>query len=135
MFKPKFELYSQFVQLFFNENKKQRKKQFIVPYIIVGHPGETLRETLELAIYLKKNNIKLTQIQEFTPTPMSISTLMYFTGKDLQGNEIYVAKGREVKLQKALVQWFKPENKKYIIEALKRIGRENMLNFFFNERN
>jgi uncharacterized radical SAM protein YgiQ len=133
MFKPSFEQYSDFVKKFFAESRRLDKKQFVVPYIIVGHPGSTLKETLKMAVFLKKNNIKLKHIQEFTPTPMSISTMMYYTGKDLSGKELNIPKGREIKLQKALVQWFIPNNKKYIIEALKRIKRTDLLNFFLGK--
>ena len=134
MFKPSFDQYTDFVKKFAAESKKLNKKQFTVPYIIVGHPGSSLKETLQMAVFLKKNNIKLKQIQEFTPTPMSISTMMYYTGKDLNGNDLHIPKGREIKLQKALAQWFIPSNKKYIIEALKRIGRADMMNFFLGAK-
>jgi len=131
MNKPDFPNYEKFVQIFRKYSKA--KKQFIVPYIIAGHPGDSLNSTLELAVYLKKNNIKLEQIQEFTPTPMTCSTLMHFTGNDMNGENIYIPTGREKKLQKALLQWFKPQNKKYIIEALRKIKRNDLLEFFLTK--
>ncbi len=137
MFKPDFRLYEQFTEKFLRFGKEAGKKQAIVPYIIVGHPGSTLKDTLELAKYLKRKNIKLRQIQEFTPTPMSASTMMYYTGYDLNKNKINVPKGREIHLQKALIQWFIPQNRKLVIEALKKIGRISELDFFYgkNKRN
>jgi uncharacterized radical SAM protein YgiQ len=130
MQKPSFKVYEDFVSKFRKINQNLGKKQFIVPYIIVGHPGSTLIDTIDLAVYLKKNRIKLEQIQQFTPTPMTISTMMYYTGKDMKGNKINIPKGRELRLQKALVQWYKPENKKLIREALKRAEREDLISFF-----
>ncbi len=132
MYKPDFGLYEKFTSKFLEYSKMFGKKQAIVPYIIVGHPGSSLIDTLELAKYLKKKNIKLRQIQEFTPTPMSASTLMYYTGYDLKKNKINVPKGREIRLQKALIQWFEPKNKKLVIEALKKINRLNELSYFYN---
>ncbi len=131
MFKPDFKMYEEFTEKFLKYSKEFGKKQAIVPYIIVGHPGATLRDTLELAKYLKKKNIKLKQIQEFTPTPMSASTLMYYTGLDTKGKKLNVPKGREIRLQKALIQWFMPKNKKLVIEALKKLKRLNDLEYFY----
>ena len=135
MAKPTFDLYEKFSDKFFYYSKNAGKKQAIVPYIIAGHPGATLNDTLELAIYLKKNNIRLEQVQEFTPTPMSASTLMYYNGKDLKNNKINVPKGRETRLQKALIQWFIPTNKKLIIEALKKMHKARLISFFFDKIN
>ncbi len=127
MNKPNFSLYEDFEKKYFKFSKMYDKKQFIVPYIIVGHPGETLEDTLELAIKLKQKNIKLTQIQEFTPTPMTLSTCMYYSGLNFfTGEKIHIPKGREIHLMKALIQWYKPENKKYIMEALKMIHKVGM---------
>ena len=89
-----------------------------------------MNDTIKLAVYLKKNNIKLEQIQEFTPTPMTISTMIYFTEKDMNGKKVFVPKGRTIKLQKSLIQWYKKENRKYIIEALKRAKRSDLMDFF-----
>ena len=130
MNKPSFDLYEKFGKYFGTYSKQIGKKQYIVPYIIVGHPGATLQETIDLAIYLKKHKIKLEQIQEFTPTPMTASTMMYYTGMDLAGNKIHIAKGREIRLMKALAQWYISANKKLIIEALKKAGKTNLINYF-----
>ncbi len=131
MKKPEFSLYEKFQRFFSLESKNLEKKQFIIPYIIAGHPGSDLNTAIELAVYLKQNRIKLHQVQEFTPTPMSYSTYMYFTGVDENDNSVNVPRGREMKLQKALIQWFKPENKKYIKEALKKAERMHLIKFFF----
>jgi uncharacterized radical SAM protein YgiQ len=130
MNKPKFKYYQKFLEQYMKHSRQFGKKQFVVPYIIVGHPGETLRDTIELAYYLKKNNIRLQQIQRFTPTPMTISTLMYYTGRDLQNRKIYVPSGREIRLMKALVQWYKTKNRKLIREALQKAGRKDLTKFF-----
>ncbi len=98
--------------------------------MIVGHPGATMNDEIELALYLKKNNIRLRQIQEFIPLPMTKSALYYVTGKDESGAKLYVAKGREIRLRKALIQWFIPANRKYIIEALKLAKREDLMKEF-----
>ncbi len=130
MNKPSFKKYENFYKRFKQASNKNKKKQFIVPYIIVGHPGARLEDTIAMAVYLKKHNIRLKQIQEFTPTPMTISTMMYYTGRDLQGRKINVPKGRDLRLQKALVQWFVPKNRKYIFEALSKAKRLDLKHFF-----
>jgi uncharacterized radical SAM protein YgiQ len=132
MCKPSFDLYEKFRQYFSTYCKKIGKEQYIAPYIIAGHPGATLQDTIELAIYLKKNNIKLKQIQEFTPTPMTVSTYMYYTGTDMEGNKINIPKGREIRLMKALLQWFVPDNKKLVIETLRKAHRPELLSFFLD---
>jgi uncharacterized radical SAM protein YgiQ len=132
MCKPSFNLYEKFRQYFDTYCKKIGKEQYIVPYLVAGHPGATLQDTIELAIYLRKNNIKLKQIQEFTPTPMTASTYMYYTGTDLKGNKINIPKGREMRLMKALLQWFEPENRKLVIEALRKTHRSELIGFFLD---
>ncbi|MCX7847492.1 MAG: YgiQ family radical SAM protein [bacterium] len=131
MGKPGIEVYEEFVERFTEYSRRAGKKQRVVPYILVGHPGTTLNDAIELARYLKRRNLKVDQVQEFTPTPMTVSTCMYFTGRDYEtGARIHVPKGREVRLQKALVQWYKGENRKYVIEALRRAGREELMKEF-----
>ncbi len=132
MNKPSITLYERFHDIYSSYCDKIGKRQFIVPYIIVGHPGSSLKETIKLATYLKKNGIKLKQVQQFTPTPMTQSTMMYYTGLDIDGKKVNIPKGREIRLQKALVQWFVPQNKKLIIEALKNAGRKDLIDFFLD---
>lgn len=134
MNKPNIGLYEEFSQKFFEHTKKADKKQQIIPYIIVGHPGTDTNDAVKLALYLKKNNLRLEQVQEFYPTPMTPSTAMYYTEMDFtNGKPIFVAKGRNIRLQKALVQWFIPSNKKYVIEALKSVGKLNLLDQLYGK--
>ena len=132
MYKPSFDFYKKFLRIFRVYSNEFHKNQSVVPYIIVGHPGATLHDTIILAVYLKKNNIRLKQIQEFTPTPMTISTMMYFTGLDMEGKKIFVPRGRTIKLQKAMIRWFDKRNRKYIIEALKIAKRTDLFHFFLD---
>lgn len=128
MRKPPARVYEEFARKFVLYSKRAGKRHQIIPYVLVGHPGTTLDDAIELARYLKQRNIRLEQVQEFTPTPMTTSTCMYYTGRDYDtGKPIHVPKGREIRLQKALVQWYKPENKKYIVEALRTAGRMELL--------
>lgn len=131
MNKPSFDVFEHFLNQYYQHCRKTGKKQYVLPYIIVGHPGCGIKETVDLAIYLKKNHIKVEQVQEFTPTPMTKSTLMYYLAEDLEGKAIHVPNSREVRLQKALVQWFMPDNKKLVSEALKKIGRKDLVSFFY----
>ncbi len=132
MNKPNIGLYEDFSKQFLDFSQKADKKQQIIPYIIVGHPGTDTNDAIKLALYLKKHNLKLEQVQEFYPTPMTPSTAMYYTEQNLtDGKAIFVAKGRNIRLQKALVQWFIPSNKKYVIEALKSVGKLNLLDEFY----
>ena len=132
MYKPSIDKYLKFSDIYFEICKKIDKKQFIIPYLIVGFPGSTLEDALELALFLKKNNLHVEQIQEFTPTPMTIATMMYHTGIDFESEEkIFIPKGREIRLQKALAQWYMKSNKKLVIEALKKMNKINLLNYFY----
>ncbi|MDP8209586.1 MAG: YgiQ family radical SAM protein [Candidatus Stygibacter australis] len=132
MQKPGFEMYQEFLKEFSRYSREAGKKQSIVPYMIIGHPGANLTDTIELAMYLKRENVKLRQVQEYIPLPMTASARMYYTGEDLQGNKIHVAKGRELRLMKALVQWYIPQNRKLVIEALNNAGRRDLIKFFIN---
>ena len=136
MNKPTIDKYEEFNNKFISVCKKHSKAYTIIPYIILGHPGCSMNDAIDLAIYLKKHDLKLEQIQEFTPTPMTISTCMYYTGKAFDSDvDIFVPKGREVKLQKAIAQWYKEENRKYVIEILKTTKRMDLLDFFLKNRN
>jgi len=131
MHKPPVNVYHEFVQRFLQHSTRAHKRHQIIPYLLVGHPGTTLNDAIELGRYVKQRGLRLEQVQEFTPTPMTASTCMYFTGRDDEtGAPIHVPKGRELKLHKALVQWWKPENKKYIVEALRQAGKTELLDEF-----
>ncbi len=121
MGKTSINLYLDFCELFFAASSKANKHNSIVPYIIVGHPGSAMEDAIKLCDWLKKRNVRLEQVQEFTPTPMTISTCMYYTGLDFNtGEPIYVPKGRDIRLQKALVMWFEPDNRSLIQEAMSK---------------
>ncbi|MDD2331316.1 MAG: YgiQ family radical SAM protein [Candidatus Cloacimonetes bacterium] len=132
MGKPEIELYNSFCDRFYAVCKAKSLKREIIPYIIIGHPGTSLQDAISLGLELKRKNIRLTQVQEFTPTPMTISTCMYYTGLDFEsGKPIEIPKGRQIRLQKAFVFWYDPEYKKYILEALISINRKDIIKEFF----
>lgn len=132
MNKPAFSLYEDFVARFRNINKRIGKNQFLVHYFISGHPGCTLEDTLELALYLAKRKMHPEQIQDFIPLPMTVSGCMYYTEKNpFTGSKIYVAKTfQERKTQRALIQYKNPSSKKFIRTALKEMGKDDLLRFF-----
>jgi uncharacterized radical SAM protein YgiQ len=121
--------YESFRRKFTDTNKKLNMKQYLLPYFISGHPGCGLEDAIELALYLKKSGFVPDQIQDFYPTPGTLSTAMYYTGLDPRTMEaIHVPKEREKKLQKALLHFDKKENYVLVKEALKTAGREDLLN-------
>jgi len=126
MRKPGRAAFEKFIADFRKESARVGKRQSVVPYIISGHPGCTLADMLELALSLKKIGIKVDQVQDFTPTPGTISSCMFHTGVDpLTGQNVYVAgSDREKGLQKALLLWHQPAERKKVMEALKELGRE-----------
>ncbi len=136
MNKPSFKRYEEFAAKFDIVNYSIGKKQFLVNYLISGHPGCTLEDSLDLSLALMKRDIHPEQIQDFIPLPMTMSGSMYYTGKDPMTREsVYVAKGlRERKLQRALIQYDNPENKKYVIEALRKTGKMELSRLFFAKR-
>ena len=129
MGKPHIEAYKQFSQKFYQITKTARKEQYLVPYLMSSHPGSTLREAVELASFLKQNNIRPEQVQDFYPTPGTISTCMFYTGLDPYTMEpVYIPKTAEEKtMQRALLQYFRPQNKRKVIEALQKAGRTDLI--------
>jgi radical SAM superfamily enzyme YgiQ (UPF0313 family) len=129
MNKPPIEDFEAFARQFRQQSATAGKKQFLVPYFIAGHPGSDLPAMIELALYLKRHGLKPDKVQDFIPTPMDIATCMYYTGLDpLSGESVYVARGqRERRLQRALLQYFKPENYADVREALKQAGRLDLI--------
>lgn len=131
MGKPGIDQFDEFTSLFMKENERQGKRQYIIPYFISAHPGSTLQDAIELACYLKAGKFIPDQVQDFYPTPGTIATCMYYTGLDPRpGNdmaEVYIPKGRERQLQRALLHFHKPENRVLVIEALKRAGRQDLI--------
>ncbi len=128
MHKPGIEMFDKFRKRFDEENKKIGKKQFILPYFMSGHPGCTVRNMVELAEYIHDNNLYTEQVQDFTPTPMTASTCMYYTGIDpFTMKEVHVAKGREKRIQRALLHYREKRNYGYVAEGLKIAGREDLI--------
>lgn len=129
MGKPHIEVYERFVKKFYQCTKQAGKEQYLVPYLMSSHPGSTIRDAVALSLFLKKNHMHPEQVQDFYPTPGTISTCMFYTGVDpLTGKEIYVPKTeREKRRQRALLQYFKPENHRTVIEALEEIHRTDLI--------
>ncbi|MBR0519944.1 MAG: YgiQ family radical SAM protein [Spirochaetales bacterium] len=130
MGKSPVEVYDSFREAYFDENRRQGKKQFIIPYLIAAHPGSTLENAVELAIYMKKQGFVPDQVQEFYPTPATVSTCMYYTGLDPRPGEnfrkVFIPKGRDANLQRALLQFNKKENRALVLEALRKAGRPEL---------
>ncbi len=126
MRKPGRKAFDKFLACFSEESNRVGKRQSVVPYLISGHPGCRLSDMLELALTLKKLGMKVEQVQDFTPTPGTISTCMFYTGLDpLTGQTVYVAASdREKGLQKSLLLWHQPAERAKVMEALKELGRE-----------
>ena len=126
MRKPDGASFERFLALFRQESARLGKRQAIVPYFISGHPGCTLNDMVELALFLKRHGLRVEQVQDFTPTPGTLATCMYHTGIDpLTGREVYVPRSdREKGLQKALLLCHLPEKRRLIMEALRVCGRE-----------
>ncbi len=129
MCKPPRKVYDAFARRFAELNREYGLKQYLIPYFISAHPGATLADALELAEYLRDSGFSPDQVQDFYPTPGTRSTVMYRCGRDpLTGREAYVARGeRERALQRALLQYRKPENRKLVREALELLGRRDLI--------
>lgn len=131
MGKPDIAVYDKFKKRFYELTKSYAKEQYLIPYLMSSHPGSTLNDAVELALYLKKNNISPEQVQDFYPTPGTLSTCMYYTGLDPRTMEpVYVPRSaREKAMQRALLQWRKPAKKHLVIEALHEAGRDDLIGF------
>jgi len=129
MRKPGTDDFEAFAKTFENESKKAGKKQYIVPYFISGHPGSDLDAMIDLAVFLKRNGYKPDQVQDFIPAPFDVATAMYHTGIDpFTKKPVYIAKHlRDRKLQRALMQFFKPENYHEVRKALLKAGRRDLI--------
>ena len=129
MCKPAIGDFEAFARQFAQAAAAAGKKEFLVPYFIAGHPGSDLRAMIELALYLKRHGLKPDKVQDFIPGPMDIATCMYYTGQDpFSGEPVYVPRGdRERRLQRALLQYFKPENYGDVREALKQADRLDLV--------
>lgn len=131
MGKPKSSVYLKFADKYEKINKKLGKEQYLVPYLISSHPGATMKAAIKLTEYLNKIHHMPEQVQDFYPTPGTISTCMFYTGIDPRNmKKVYVPKDREVKqMQRALLQYRKKENYNLILKALKEAGREDLIGF------
>ncbi|MDR1997446.1 MAG: YgiQ family radical SAM protein [Candidatus Margulisbacteria bacterium] len=128
MGKPGYKLYVKFLNKFLAFNKEHGLKQYIVPYFISAHPGCTLRDALQLALYLHEHHLQLEQVQNFTPTPMTAATTMYYTGLDpFTLKPVHVPRGEERAFQKALLQPHLPKNYRQVAKALKLLNRADLL--------
>ncbi|SMC23814.1 uncharacterized radical SAM protein YgiQ [Clostridium acidisoli DSM 12555] len=129
MGKPGKSVYNKFVKKYFEINNRLGMKQYLVPYLMSSHPGSDLNASIELALYIKEMGYTPEQVQDFYPTPGSISTTMYYTGLDpMTGEPVYVPKKQHEKnMQRALLQFSKPENYKIVKEALLAANRDDLI--------
>ena len=131
MGKPENSVYEKFTQKYYKLNKKIGKNQFLVPYLMSSHPGSTLKEAVALAEYLRDIGYMPEQVQDFYPTPSTMSTVMYYTGIDpTDMKPVYVCKNpHEKAMQRALIQYRNPKNYDLVREALKAADREDLIGF------
>lgn len=129
MGKPHIGAYLAFSRSYYAATKKIGKEQYLVPYLMSSHPGSTLGDAVELAVFLKKQNIRPEQVQDFYPTPGTASTCMFYTGLDPDTLEpVHVARTPEEKaMQRALLQYFRPENRELVRKALEKAGRRDLI--------
>ena len=131
MGKPSHSTYEKFCRRFNKINERSKKKQYIVPYFMSSHPGSTLSDAVMLAEYIRDLGYMPEQVQDFYPTPSTISTCMYYTGLDLRTMEkVYVPTNpHEKAMQRALIQYRRPENYELVKEALIKCGRKDLIGF------
>lgn len=129
MGKPHIEAYHIFLKKYREETAKIGKEQYLVPYLMSSHPGSTLNDAIELALFLKEAGIHPDQVQDFYPTPGTVSTCMYHTGIDpISGESVFVPKTPEEKaMQRALLQYYKPENREIVRKALILANRRDLI--------
>jgi len=131
MGKPRRNVYEKFTGKYYQLNKTLGMEQYLVPYLMSSHPGSDLASAVELAEYLRDINFTPEQVQDFYPTPGTLSTCMYYTGKDPRtGKEVYVPKSSHEKaMQRALIQYKNPKNYELVREALYKAGRSDLIGF------
>jgi uncharacterized radical SAM protein YgiQ len=128
MNKPGREVFDRFCERFETVQQGKKKRQYILPYFMSGHPGCTINDMIDLALYIRDHSLYTEQVQDFTPTPMSVSTCMYYTSLNPFTLEpVHVPKGIEKKIQRALMQYRDPMNRQLIIEGLKAAGRADLI--------
>ena len=131
MGKPHFEVYERFKEKYERLNRRYGLEQYLVPYLMSSHPGCTLSDAVDLAVFLNKTGRQPEQVQDFYPTPGTLSTCMWYTEIDPRTMEpVYVAKSPHDKaLQRALLQWKRPELRRLVTEALYKAGREDLIGY------
>ncbi|MBR4882088.1 MAG: DUF3362 domain-containing protein, partial [Clostridia bacterium] len=131
MGKPDVEVYNKFKDRYFELTKSIGKEQYLVPYLMSSHPGSTLKDALKLALYLKEGGYSPEQVQDFYPTPGTASTVMFYTGIDpMSGKKVYCTTDyHEKQLQRALLQWNRPQNAELVREALTKLNRTDLIGY------
>ena len=131
MGKPHFDVFEKFWHQYRKLNEERGTEQYLVPYLMSSHPGCTLRDAVELAEFLHRSGRVPEQVQDFYPTPGTLSTCMYYTGIDPRNmSPVYVAKDpKEKAMQRALLQWSRPEKRALVVEALEETGRTDLIGY------
>jgi uncharacterized radical SAM protein YgiQ len=128
MNKPGRSVFERFIERFEKIQQGKQKRQYLLPYFMSGHPGCTTADMADLALYIRDHRLYTEQVQDFTPTPMSVSTCMYYTGLNpFTLAPVYVPKGDEKRIQRAMMQYRDPRNKMLVVEGLRRAGRVDLI--------
>jgi uncharacterized radical SAM protein YgiQ len=128
MNKPGRDVFDRFRARFAALQQHKKKRQYILPYFMSGHPGCTIADMVELALYIRDNHLYTEQVQDFTPTPMSVSSCMYYTGLNPFTMEpVHIPKGREKRIQRAMMHYRDPRNNRLVIEGLTAAGRTDLI--------
>jgi radical SAM superfamily enzyme YgiQ (UPF0313 family) len=128
MNKPECKVFDQFCECFETFQQGKKKRQYLLPYFMSGHPGCSINDMVELAVYIHDNHLYTEQVQDFTPTPMSVSTCMYYTGLNPFTLEpVHVPKEQEKKIQRAMMQYRDSRNRALVIEGLNATGRTDLI--------
>ena len=129
MGKPHIDVFEKFQKRFMELTRSAGKEQYLVPYLMSSHPGSTIKDAVAVAQFLKKYNIRPEQVQDFYPTPGTVSTCMFYTGLDpITMEKVYVPRSMEEKAQqRALLQYYRPENRAIVMAALKKANRLDLI--------
>jgi uncharacterized radical SAM protein YgiQ len=128
MNKPGLKVFDRFCAQFETLQQGKKKRQYLLPYFMSGHPGCTIKDMVALAVYIRDNDLYTEQVQDFTPTPMSVSSCMYYTGLNpFTLTPVHVPRGREKKIQRALMQYRDPRNYDLVTEGLRAAGRTDLI--------
>ncbi|MDD1695840.1 MAG: DUF3362 domain-containing protein, partial [Methanoregula sp.] len=128
MNKPDREVFDKFCEHFETNQHGKQKRQYILPYFMSGHPGCSVNDMVDLAVYIHDHRLYTEQVQDFTPTPMSVSTCMYYTGfNPFTLEPVHVPKGYEKKIQRALMHYREACNHKLVVEGLAAAGRTDLI--------